>query len=109
MSESISNFPCTICMGFCLEDSNCIQCDKCFNWFHYKCVNLSYKKFTALANDSSSKFTCTICIHNKPCVSCNREPSLTNRGLYCSTCLKHYCDDCNPYTDDLSILQAVNL
>ena len=96
LDSLISDYPCAVCMGFCLEEANCIQCDLCLNWFHRECVNLSLKKFTELTNDLTSKFTCTICIHDKPCGVCNIEPSLTKRNLYCMTCLKHICDNCNP-------------
>ncbi len=98
ISENISNYPCVVCMGFCLENSNCIQCDRCLNWFHYECVNLSYKKFSILANDSTLEFICTICSHNKECESCGIKPSENNKILYCATCLKHYCNKCNPVT-----------
>ena len=95
----ISDFPCCVCMGFCLEDSYCILCDVCKNWFHRECVNLSHKKFNVLSNDDS-EFTCTICIHKKHCEICNSAPSESENFLYCVTCLKHFCDDCNPCLSD---------
>ena len=68
----ISNYPCAVCMGFCLEDEDCIQCNLCFNWFHKECVYLSNKKFKLLGSNINAKFTCTICIHNKKCEVCEK-------------------------------------
>ena len=87
----ISDYPCAVCMGFCLEDSNCIRCDVCMNWFHRECEKLSKSKFEALTNDTSSKYTCTICIHRRKCELCNRSPRIDENFLYCVTCLKHFC------------------
>ena len=96
----ISNYPCAICMGFCLETENCIQCDLCLNWFHKNCVQLSNEKFRFLSN-SSAKYTCTICVHNRKCEVCDKSPTQSRlRFLYCVTCLKHFCDDCNPFLSD---------
>ena len=97
----ISNYPCTICMGFCLEDENCIQCDTCVNWFHKECVNLSNERFRYLSNNRNAKFMCTICVVNKKCEVCNKNQNQSRvRFLYCVTCLKHFCDDCNPFLSD---------
>ena len=97
----ISNYPCAVCMGFCLEDEDCIQCNLCFNWFHKECVNLSNKKFKLLGSNINAKFTCTICIHKKKCEVCEKTQTQSRvRFLYCVTCLKHFCDDCNPFLCD---------
>ena len=58
LETNTSNYPCTICMGFCLEDENCIQCDTCINWFHKECVNLSNKRFRYLSDNQNAKFKC---------------------------------------------------
>ena len=98
--EEISNYPCSVCMGFCLENENCIQCDVCLNWFHKGCVNLSNKKFRILSN-TNANFACTICVHNRNCEVCNKLQSQSRvRFLYCVTCLKHFCDECNPFLSD---------
>ena len=97
----IFNYPCTICMGFCLENENCVQCDLCLNWFHKECVNLSNEKFKLLVDNIAIKFTCTICIHNRKCEVCDKTQNESRvRFLYCVTCLKHFCDDCNPFLSD---------
>lgn len=98
--NQVSEFPCCVCMGFCLEDSNCILCDVCKNWFHRECVNLSHKKFSELSNDGNAKFTCTICIHNKHCEICDCGPTESEKFIYCVTCLNHYCDGCIPILSD---------
>ena len=99
--DDISNYPCTVCMGFCLEDENCILCNICLNWFHKECVNLSNEKFRLLSNNIDSKFTCTICACNKKCEVCEKTQNQSRvRFLYCVTCLKHFCDDCNPFLSD---------
>ena len=101
IDTDISNYPCTICMGFCLEDENCIQCDTCMNWFHKECVNLTNERFRYLSNNSHAKYTCTICIENKKCEICDKNQNQSRvRFLYCVTCLKHFCDDCNPFLSD---------
>ena len=98
--EELSNYPCTVCMGFCLEDENCIQCDLCLNWFHKECVNLSNDRFRFLS-DTNTKFTCTICVHNRKCEICDKSQTQSRvRFLYCVTCLKHFCDNCNPFLSD---------
>ena len=104
--DKISNYPCAICMGFCLEDENCIQCHICLNWFHKSCVNLSNERFRLLSS-TNLKFTCTICIHNKKCEVCDKSQTQSKvRFLYCVTCLKHFCDDCNPFLNLFIIMQA---
>ena len=101
IEDDISNYPCTVCMGFCLEDENCILCNICNNWFHKECVNLSNEKFRLLSNNINSKFTCTICVFNKKCEVCNKNQNQSRvRFLYCVTCLNHFCDDCNPFLSD---------
>ena len=101
IDNNISNYPCTICMGFCLENENCIQCDKCLNWFHKECVNLSKEHFARFTNNIDTNFTCTICDVNKKCEVCNKPQNQSeNRFLYCVTCIKHFCDDCNPLSSD---------
>jgi len=96
----ISEYPCAVCMGFCIEDSNSILCDHCMNWFHRECVNLSKTKFALLSNDKSSKFTCTICIHKRKCETCCRSPRMNEKFIYCVTCLKHYCRECTSFLSD---------
>ena len=101
IKANVSNYPCTVCMGFCLEDENCIQCDTCINWFHKECVNLSNERFRYFLNNSNAKFTCTICVENKKCEGCEKHQDQSRvRFLYCVTCLKHFCDDCNPFLSD---------
>ena len=34
----------------CLEETDCINCDKCFNWYHLSCTNLSKKDFNTLSS-----------------------------------------------------------
>ena len=40
-------------------------------------------------------------VENKKCQVCNKNQNQSRvRFLYCITCLKHFCDDCNPFLSD---------
>ena len=97
------NHPCAICMGFCSENTNCIRCSICVNWFHQKCCKLSTKAFNNLKSNSETNFIdnstyiCKFCSKPKPCNKCKVEftPSNISHSLYCVTCKVRLCDNCN--------------
>ncbi len=51
---------CPICCKSCKENQNCICCDLCDKWLHYKCISLKMKEFKEFAN-TKSKFMCSKC------------------------------------------------
>ncbi len=56
--------PCSICNRNCLDNQNCIQCDKCDKWCHIKCdgTNLNeYRFYQATNYDPSVKWFCLYC------------------------------------------------
>ena len=95
--------PCAACMGFCLENTKCIRCSICVNWFHQKCCKLTNKAFNDLKQQSevdfieNSSYICKFCSYIDPCNNCQLELTSSNidQSLYCVTCKKRVCDDCN--------------
>ena len=102
--EQTLKYPCALCMGFCLEHTNCIRCSICVNWFHQKCCKLSARAFnqyksTTTNIDSSfiknSNYICKFCTIPKPCNVCNEFQLNAFGSLYCVTCQVRICDGCN--------------
>lgn len=50
---------CRHCNLFCR--SQCIDCDKCRNWFHFKCESVSSYIQNKLLNKESVRFKCQLC------------------------------------------------
>ena len=106
--EIILKFPCTACMGFCMENTNCIRCAVCINWFHQKCAKISNKAFTNLKRNANSNhsfvvsttFVCRFCIEPKCCHLCKNSQINVHSSLYCVTCRERICDDCNSFSSD---------
>ena len=96
-------YPCAECLGFCLENTNCIRCSICVNWFHQKCSKLSKKAFSELKTNpegsfiENSSYICKFCSKVDTCNLCKLEltPSNISNSLYCITCKIRVCDDCN--------------
>jgi len=50
---------CKYCSRKCI--TNCIQCNKCKIWLHYKCENITKKEFIRLGKEKKSYFACKDC------------------------------------------------
>ena len=53
---------CPICRD--IVDKNCLQCDKCKNWIHYRCSKLPAYLIIQLSK-STRVFTCHSCVKSK--------------------------------------------
>ena len=62
--ENQPRYPCPDCKIDC-EDTKCILCFYCLNWFHQYCAKLSDKRFDALGNSSNLRFKCKFCKKKK--------------------------------------------
>ena len=54
--DNVQIYPCPNCKLNCLEETDCINCDKCFNWYHFSCTNLSKKDFNTLCRTNKHIF-----------------------------------------------------
>ena len=96
--------PCATCMGFCIENTNCVRCSICINWFHQTCCKLSNRAFNELKSENpdvhfieNSDYICKFCTQLNSCDMCQLETPQTNvrSTLYCVTCKIRICDSCN--------------
>lgn len=67
-SNTVDVYVCPICDQICAEEpedegSASIGCDKCNNWYHYKCVKLRGNEL--FLKDSASTWFCTTCKRGK--------------------------------------------
>ena len=53
-------YPCPVCKLNCYEETDCINCDKCLNWYHYSCTDLTKAQFNILCQ-TDGKFMCHLC------------------------------------------------
>ena len=56
----VINSTCKVCKRLCLVD--CIECDECGGWFHYKCDNVNQyarkgKRRSGFARHAKTKYT----------------------------------------------------
>jgi hypothetical protein len=58
--DSSNLYPCKKCRNECVVD--CIQCDECDEWFHYKCARLTEEEFTRLGSNTLRDFFCSRCV-----------------------------------------------
>ena len=82
-----STHPCPVCKYNCELD--CILCDTCQNWFHYRCVSLSKTKFQNLASDESA-YSCTLCKRNSKCEKCCKTTDMSLLPYTASMAKKTY-------------------
>ena len=87
-------YPCPCCKTDC-NDTKCILCDHCCNWFHQDCAKLSDKRFELLENSINLEYICKFCkIRNKTCSICNKNLEFNAKKLYCLSCREWACHDC---------------
>ena len=88
-------YPCPCCRYDC-DETNCILCDDCCNWFHQSCAKLSDKRMQHLGNSPNLKYKCKFCCKKKnKCASCCKNLNETfNNKLYCVSCVDWFCQDC---------------
>ena len=111
-------FPCANCMGFCVENTKCVRCSICINWFHKSCCKLSNIAFDNLRNNTNllfienSDYICKFCSNLQPCDICRLQitPLNIKSSLYCITCKIRVCDDCNTSfsSDQLKIFKETD-
>ena len=91
-------YPCTLCMGFCDSNhSDSLVCRECKNSFHQHCAKLTNINFERLKLNND--YICPLCQNNqKTCETCNCINLNSQNSLYCVTCRKITCDDCNDST-----------
>lgn len=77
-------FPCATCMGFCIENTNCVRCSICINWFHQTCCKLSNRAFNELKSENpdvhfieNSDYICKFCTQLNSCDMCQLETPQT--------------------------------
>ena len=87
-----SQAPCPMCKYNCDEDTDCILCDGCTNWFHLHCTKLSKTKFSHLQGDIT--YLCDLCKTNSNCSTCRAAISVTSPSIYCVNCIKYFCRKC---------------
>ena len=75
-------YPCPSCKYDC-DDTNCIRCDFCINWFHQACAKLSNKRFKDLIQLPLKTFKCKFCkVRKNNCSDCNKDVSHFEKILY---------------------------
>ena len=85
----VKNVNCSKCTKVVYENSNCICCDDCQNWFHLRCTNLNLKEFNKFTKDSSLTFCCDFCTNYK-CGKCNKPVFDNQNAIYCNSCFLWY-------------------
>ena len=56
------NTKCATCVGIILENDGCIECEKCFRWYHSQCVGIINKELLELfANRPGAHWLYTAC------------------------------------------------
>ena len=102
-NDNIQFYPCPQCKLNCLEDTDCINCDKCFNWYHFTCSKLTKKEFNVFCNNINKKFICSLCLTKNSCHHCGK--SYNNRSLRvnCVNCENTFCSKCVPLVQGKNI------
>lgn len=57
-------YPCRICGNACKCSQNCIQCNLCNEWTHFKCSALTLNQFEGHVVNEDEAFLCNICYDN---------------------------------------------
>ena len=57
-------YPCRICGNACKCSHNCIQCNLCNEWTHFKCSALTLNQFEGHVVNEDEAFLCNICYDN---------------------------------------------
>ena len=57
-------YPCRICGNACKCSQNCIQCNLCNEWTHFKCSALTLNQFESHVLNEDETFLCNICYDN---------------------------------------------
>ena len=90
-----NDFPCPNCKQNC-EDTDCICCDSCSNWFHDECTHLTKSKLNHHRLNNLSSFKCLFCKAKKNCHTCHEpvKASPSSNSLYCIKCKIVLCQSC---------------
>ena len=87
------NYPCVKCKLTC-NNTDCIMCDSCEKWMHFKCTKLPKRKLMKLITgntNSDDPFFCTSCYF--PCPKCKKSCQNSN-CICCDICNHWYHQDC---------------
>ena len=93
--ENTKFYPCPNCKLNCNEETDCVNCDKCFNWYHLSCTNLLKKDFNSLCR-TNKKFLCNLCLTKKVCHHCNKKYTGRSLRVNCVNCESTFCSKCVP-------------
>ncbi len=56
-------FKCPKCFKRVFDNQKSICCDKCDNWYHFKCSSIDSARFDFLAENLSSIWFCRFCLN----------------------------------------------
>ena len=100
--DIVQVYPCPNCKLNCLEETDCINCDRCFNWYHLSCTNLSKKDFNTLCR-TNGIFLCNLCLTKQNCHHCSKTFTRRSLRVNCVNCENSYCSKCVPLVSDRNI------
>ena len=79
---------CPICQKDIKNNTDCIGCDKCNKWFHFKCSNIKQSDFEIYCKEKSLDWFCTTCLKDR-CNKCDIIFRIGN-SISCDSCDKWY-------------------
>ena len=102
-NDNVQFNPCPQCKLNCSEGTDCISCDKCFNWYHYTCAKLTKKDFNDFCNNPRKKFICSLCLTKKSCHHCGKSYTSRSLRVNCVNCENTFCSKCVPLVSGKNI------
>ena len=96
-SNQSKSYLCPECKDEC-DNTDCILCDYCSNWYHDSCSKLSKKKLVQhRLNQNQIEFICTLCKKKRMCHNCQVPVGSIPRdcSIYCVNCCVLLCQQCS--------------
>ena len=92
---ALKNHLCPHCSLPCqAENSDQICCNKCYNWYHLSCENLTKSDLRVYEKNPSKKFICKFCLTKTHCHACKRKYYSRSLRANCINCSNSFCKNC---------------